>query len=222
MVVLRTISLKQKTNKKTIKAPSKPVPRNRKRHASSKLEDEKPDKKKKRGSGGHGGEPDQNSQRYHPVDVEWQRNACNVMGVQFHGPNTVAPGGPDVAIKPPDARIVKHIRGDGNCLFRSFSYLIAGSEDEHDAVRPAIVSHMLTIGHFLVGFQIPTQSTVQGYLNDTHMDREGSWGTEVEMLTLAHFLQTPVLVYNTEHEGWSRYSPRNVDVTEVPKQRTAY
>ena len=44
------------------------------------------------------------------------------------------------------------------------------------------------------------------------MDREGSWGTEVEMLTLAHFLQTPVLVYNTEHEGWSRYSPRNVDV----------
>ena len=44
------------------------------------------------------------------------------------------------------------------------------------------------------------------------MDREGSWGTEVEILTLAHFLQTPVLVYNTEHEGWSRYSPRNVDV----------
>ena len=71
---------------------------------------------------------------------------------------------------------------------------------------------MLTIGHFLVGFQIPTQSTVQGYLNDTHMDREGSWGTEVEMLTLAHFLQTPVLVYSTEREGWSRYSPHGVDI----------
>ena len=74
------------------------------------------------------------------------------MGLQFHGPNTVVPGGPDVAIKPPDARTVKHIRGDGNCLFRSFSYLITGSEDEHDAVRAAIVSYMPTIGHFLVGF----------------------------------------------------------------------
>ena len=82
---------KAKKNKKTPKAPPKPVPRNRKRRASSKLEDEKPDKKKKkRGSGGHGGEPGQTSWRYHPVDVEWQHNACNVMGLQFHGPNTVA------------------------------------------------------------------------------------------------------------------------------------
>ena len=96
------------------------------------------------------------------------------MGLQFHGPNTLALGGPDVAIKPPDARIGKHIRGDGNCLFRSFPYLITGSEDEHDAVRVAIVSYMLTIGRFLVGFHIPTQSTVQGYLNDTLMDWKGA------------------------------------------------
>ena len=43
-------------------------------------------------------------------------------------------------------------------------------------------------------------------------DCEGSWGTEIEMLTLAHFLQTPVLVYNTEHKGWLRCSPHGVDV----------
>ena len=73
---------------------------------------EKPDKKKKkRGSGGHGGEPDHTSLRYDPVDVEWQRNACNVMGLQFHGPKTVAPGGTDIVIKPPDAHTVKQIRG---------------------------------------------------------------------------------------------------------------
>ena len=149
------------------------------------------------------------------VDVEWQRNACKVMGLQFHGPNTVAPGGPDAAIKPPDACTVKHIRGDGNCLFRSFSYLITGSEDEHDAASAAIVSYMLTTGQFLVGFQIPTQCTVQGYVNDTHMDSEGSWGTEVEMLTLAHFLQTPVLVYNTEHGGIPLIIALDDDVTQM-------
>ena len=153
----------KKTNKKTPEAPSKPVPRNRKRRASSKskLEDETPDKKKKkRGSDGHNGKPDQTLWRYHSVDVEWQHNACNVMGQQFHGPNTVAPGGLDIIIIPSDARAVNHIRGNGNCLFHSFSYHITGSEDEHEAVRAAIVGYMLTIGRFLVGFQIPAQCTV--------------------------------------------------------------
>ena len=75
---------------------------------SSRLDDEKPDKKKKCGSGGNGGEPDQTSWRYHPVDVEWQCNACNVMGLHFHGPNTATPGGPDVVIKPPVPSLRTH------------------------------------------------------------------------------------------------------------------
>ena len=62
------------------------------------------------------------------------------------------PGGLDVPLKRPDARRVRHILGDGNCLFRSFSYLIAGCEDQHVAVRAAILTHMRTIGNFLIPF----------------------------------------------------------------------
>ena len=78
-----------KTNKITPEAPSKLVPRKRKGRVSFKLEDEKPDMKNKEcGSGGNGGEPCHISWRYHTVDVEKQSNACIIMGLQFHGPNS--------------------------------------------------------------------------------------------------------------------------------------
>ena len=61
------------------------------------------------------------------------------MGLHFHGKNKARCGGPNVPLTPPDMRTVKHIRGDGNCLFRAFSYIITGSEEQHMAVRTAIV-----------------------------------------------------------------------------------
>ena len=36
----------------------------------------------------------------------------------------------------------KSIMGDGNCLFRSLSFIITGSEDQHLLLQGAIVRHM--------------------------------------------------------------------------------
>ena len=62
--------------------------------------------------------------KFHPVSEQWQQNVCARMGLQFHGKNRVRPGGPNVNLTPPDKRTVKHIKGDGNCLFRSFAYRV--------------------------------------------------------------------------------------------------
>ena len=43
------------------------------------------------------------------------------------------------------------------------------------------------------------------------MNQASSWGTEVEMLTLAHMLQTPVFSYNPVDGDWHRHSPADVD-----------
>ena len=43
------------------------------------------------------------------------------------------------------------------------------------------------------------------------MDRNFTWGTDIEILTMAHLLNTRVFVYNTVHENWGVYSPHNVD-----------
>ena len=72
-------------------------------------------------------------------------------------------------------------------------------------------SHTRTIGNFLIPFHI-SHSSIEAYIKATHMDRDCAWGTEIEILTFAHLLHTPVLLYNTEHARWFRYSPHGVDV----------
>ena len=100
-------------------------------------------------------------------------------------------GGPHVILKRP--RTVKSILGDGNCLFRSFSYIITGSEEQYRRVREVILNHMVDIGHFILFHHLPPRYTS---IHDTEMDRNFTWGTDVEMLTMAHLLNPCVFVYN--------------------------
>ena len=116
-------------------------------------------------------------------------------------------------LTPPDMRTVKRITGDGNCLFRSFAYIITGSEDQHMAVRTAILQHMINIGHLFLGQHISNYSSIQEYITHTNMDRERSWGSDIEMLTLSHLLQTPILSYSVHNAHWSKYAPHHVDRT---------
>ena len=74
--------------------------------------------------------------RFHPIDEDWQRTACQTMGLEFVRRCDLGEGGPNVPLTSPHR--VKSILGDGNCLFRSFSYLITGTEQQHGHVREAI------------------------------------------------------------------------------------
>ena len=135
--------------------------------------------------------------KYNPGDEQWQRNACSTLGLVYVGPNRVTPGGPDTDLKPPNQ--FKRIAGDGNCLFRTFSFILTGSEDQHMAVRQAILDHMVRTAHLLL-FQHTRSShtSVQSYIASSEMDHFGIWGTETEILALAHMLQTDIYSYNTE------------------------
>ena len=56
-------------------------------------------------------------------------------------------------------------------------------------------------------------TSIQGYLQDTSMDSNYTWGTDVEILTFAHMTNTRVLVYSTVRDTWSVYKPGNVDLS---------
>ena len=56
-------------------------------------------------------------------------------------------------------------------------------------------------------------SSVEEYVWDTEMDRDSTWGTDVEMFTLAHLLNTAIFSYNTRDQKWWRFSPNFVDKT---------
>ena len=150
--------------------------------------------------------------RFHPVDEQWQRLTCANLGLRFHRKNSVRPGGPDVLLTAPDLRTIKRILGDGNCLFRSLSYIITGSENQHMAVRAAILQHMVHIAHFLLVHYIDYTS-IQEYIQETKMDQACTWGTEIEMLTASHLLQACVVSYETGRATWIRHSPHAVDRT---------
>ncbi|CAI8035685.1 OVARIAN TUMOR DOMAIN-containing deubiquitinating enzyme 9 [Geodia barretti] len=108
-------------------------------------------------------------------------------------------------------RSVRRIQGDGNCLFRAFSYILTGSADQHIGVRHAIIDHMTNNAQYFRGHHLVGYGSIQSYIAFTGMDQDGTWGTDIEMLSLAHLFQTPVFSYSQQHGQWQRYSPHDVD-----------
>ena len=126
-----------------------------------------------------------------------------LLSVPFVRCNGVCPGGSKVLLTRPNNRKVKHIEGDGNCLFRSFSYIITGSEEHHMDIRCAIVNHMVDIAHLLRGAHVPSQHTsIQQYIAATRMNHSTSWETDVEIYTLSHLLHTSVFTYDMAVKKW--------------------
>ena len=80
--------------------------------------------------------------KFNPVDVKWQGNACRLLGVPYVQTNGVHKGGNTVPLTPPDKCHIKGILPDGNCMFRSLSYVVTGSEEHHKTVRSKIVNHI--------------------------------------------------------------------------------
>ena len=66
--------------------------------------------------------------RFTPVNKQWQRTACHNLGLRLVRKCDVDEGGPDVPLTRPHR--VRHIDLDGNCLFRSLSYIITGTESQ--------------------------------------------------------------------------------------------
>ena len=74
-----------------------------------------------------------------------------------------------------------NINGDGNCLFRSFSYAITGRQNYHRLIRIRIIDHMKTIESALLPH---IGTSVQEYLTQSKMNCDGVWGTDIEIFTL--------------------------------------
>ena len=121
---------------------------------------------------------------FNPIHEQWQRTACNLTGLRFVSTCDLKGGGPNVPLTCP--RRVRHILGDVNCLFCSLSYIITGTEDQHLQVREVLLNHLARIedmiGHHISG----EYSSAIEYIRGTNMDRNGTWGTDIELITVSH------------------------------------
>ena len=146
--------------------------------------------------------------KYNPVDEDWRQRTCRVLGLRYEGPNGVTPGGTEVCLTKPVS--LKRIAGDGNCFYRSISFIITGSQSQRLAVRQAIVDQMRIIGDRLIGD--PTIG-IERYIQSNKVERNGSWATEVEIYALSHLLRTCIYSYIVHNRDWWCINPGILDAT---------
>ena len=107
--------------------------------------------------------------RFYQVDSEWQQQTCHSLGLEYCRPNRFAAGSCTTALTRPNFQTVRCITGDWNCLFRSFSMIITGSQEHHLALCIAILQHMQSIAHLLLGAHVK-QTSIDSYIHETSMD----------------------------------------------------
>ena len=82
------------------------------------------------------------------------------------------------------------IRGDGNCLFRSLSMIICGSEDNHLFIRRMLVTFCTYNKELFQRFCHPIP--IKDHINGMRLDR--IWGTDLEIHAAASLWQVKIYV----------------------------
>ena len=139
--------------------------------------------------------------RYYPVNEEWQRQACNILGLEFIAISNYARdrGGPDTILTRPDFK---------NCYYLP-----------HVIFPPLVGNGADGLPNCITLYSHPRRyNSVEEYILQTRMDHETVWGTNIEMACLAHMLNSPVYCYDASqcYHIWAVYFPNDVD-RSIPK-----
>ena len=84
------------------------------------------------------------------------------------------------------------MRGDGNCLFRAFSFNLFGVQSYHKSVRETLVFFM---EENQILFAKEENTPIEQYLTVSKMKELGPWGTELGILAFSSLCNTNVYVY---------------------------
>lgn len=147
---------------------------------------------------------DRNYISFDPIGHEWQDEKCQMLGVKvrnYHKQGNSRPVG--ITAEPLKTA---QMRGDGNCLFRTLSYMVSGVQSNHNEIRQKVLNFMLTNYELFEGY---TDESLTAYLNKTEMWKNGQWGTDVEIRAFATMMKTNVFVY-CDYGGrrcWTKYPP---------------
>ena len=155
---------------------------------------------------------------FSPVSKIWQREKCKflqltyVCGVLYDNESA------DKTLQIRELRPSKEkrISPDGNCLFRSISYVITGSDHNHQEIRDILVQNMR--GNYREECNKYCYeendklllsggcNTIEQHIQRSKMDHTGSWGTDLELFLVAKLLKTDIFVYRDSESSWMKFS----------------
>ena len=109
-------------------------------------------------------------------------------------------------------RMINTTAADGNCMFRSLSKGLLGSEKYHYRIRTTLFGFIYgNSKFFLPHIEQKYNCSVEIRQYCLSMDKSGIWGTEIELLAAATMLQAPVYTYthmgSTGTYWWSKFHP---------------
>ena len=101
----------------------------------------------------------------------------------------------------------KLIMGDGNCFFRSISFVLNGHQRGHQQVRRQLVNFIRLNPQT---FQcLVWEGSVEDHVS--RMMNDGAWGTQVELAATATYFHVPLFTCTphpqTHHYYWVRFRP---------------
>lgn len=88
-------------------------------------------------------------------------------------------------------RKVREIKGDGNCFFRSLSFILFGNEEEHVNVRTLLV-RFENLNSEIFKSLMTEVNEISFEEHIKHIMRPGTWATHVEVKAAATYFQVPV------------------------------
>ena len=155
--------------------------------------------------------------KFNAVNSCWQREKCKDLGLNYTLGIIYENEATNKALE--IRRLVpsreKRISPDGNCLFRSLSFVITGTDYNHQLIRELIVnkvkgeyreqSSKYCNAHNDLLPESKCQS-VEEYLKISMMDCIGSWGTDLEIFLMAQILRTDIFVYKDDERNWMKFS----------------
>lgn len=113
------------------------------------------------------------------------------------------------------------ITGDGNCLFRCFSFYIYNSEEHHQLIRFQLTQYIEENDTSFTNDCLPL--SVKKHVNK--MKEDTFWGTNVEIKAAAHLFKIPVFVATKKDKNsyyWIKFKgcdslPAGSEQVRVPK-----
>ncbi len=139
--------------------------------------------------------------QYIPTTPVWQRERAEIVKLRIL--KELVFGNPKTIKRDRKPLKTKSITADGNCFFRSVSYFLTGSEAFHGKLREATTSFTRENETAL---HVDSQ-----YLNESRMERSGTWATDREIFAAASVLKTKIFLYTKHGEGWKWAEFRPVD-----------
>ena len=100
------------------------------------------------------------------------------------------------------------VDGDGACFFRAVSWVLTGTEDNHDVIRRKICSFLMDPKNWW-RMQPLVRSGKNGsaYVRNADMRNPKKWATEVEIFALAYMTGQDVWVYRSLGKGKGEWLP---------------